>query len=205
MTEDPYFDGIASRLVRVPASSRAALEKALGGVRPPAPAAGQADAVARAQNWVRRLVRAEFAPAAGTPFLPFPKEDGEVDVVRARWRTKDLVVETAQSAQVFALRIEGGRPADDDPGPAMARLASEVLVTTGALRFETFGETAGIVFGGRVFAGADKFDPLFPSWEQELRWWCDGKDAGFVTLKSSGIAVKESPSPLLELNRRWFE
>lgn len=204
--DDPYFGELGLQLIRTPEASRRLLERA---ARDPAaiPAPpGTALPLAQARSWIRRVVHADLAPPAAARFLAFPQEEKRFDVVRAAYEAGGLEIETAQTRHVVCVRIRGfERPPGKPLEATIASAAEKLLALDEPARFEKTGSQQGIELGTRVFGPQETTTSTWPIWTDELHWWSDGTDIGFITLKANGIATHEPITADAEFNRRWFE
>lgn len=194
MTFEQFFSDIERQLMKPPPRSETVLAAALRGMRVPV---YQAYLVEYARDRMKTLsMRAEFLPSQHAQFIPFRRELGKLDVVRARYRARNAertIVDVAQSKYAFVLRVR--RPATDAAGAA-----DEPLQLIRALRQEVFtsplrslNSEFDLTIVQESAAGAM---PAFGSatsesyrviWTEYLEWWVDEDPMGFVTLPLTSI------------------
>ena len=66
------------------------------------------------------------------------------------------------------------------------------------------GVDGSIHYGIRDFTAAKPLDVDWPHWGDALAWWCDGRQAMFVTAKAPGGPTQETILPNADQNRYWF-
>lgn len=204
MSTDPFFNVVWKQLVDAPETSRLALAQA----QPTAPLSSPRSVrapLAEARSWARSLLRPDWAPAPDVPFLAFPQEQTRFDVVRALWSQKGIVIEVAQTIHLISIRIRGaGIARSQRPADAAASVAQIFLATTAPVRFNDEGRWGGINIGKRVPPATGRVDPDWPHWEDELRYFINDYEVGFLTLKASGGPTREVIACSESMNRVWF-
>lgn len=205
MTDDPFFNRITQQLIETPATSRQALEAAARGSMPPVPP-GAAFELESARSWVKYILKDAYHPPDDVPFLAFPMENDLCDTIRARYKVDDYRIEVAQSRHLITLRIKG---LHFPPGTSDKRKAEEAarklfvmgaragFLDSGAFRNGTYGKQ-DVQARGRV-------DADWPHWFDNLRWWYDSDEIGFITLKASGGPTMEPISAQEDRNIHWFK
>lgn len=205
----PYDHRVGRQLIETPAASR----QLLAAVPPPAPAPpapglapkGQFEAE-EAREWAAVVLKKPYLPPAEVPFLPIPQEEGVCDVVRARYRAGQAEVEIAQTKYLLSIRLIGfaaGAVAGD--AALAARAARAALNEEGRITFDNSTAVGGRTWGRQGVPPQGPVDPEWPHWLDQLAWWCEGTDVGFITLKATGGPTKEVISAAEEDNRHWFD
>jgi hypothetical protein len=140
------------------------------------------------------------------PFLEFPKEAGFCDVVRARYDVGDRGLEVAQSRHLISVKI-GGCPVGWGASNAkvVAEVAGELLVEGDTMSFEKTGNLGSRVCGRHAVAAAKRKDAEWPHWFDQIRWWREGDQVGFITIKATGGPTRELITCAEEENLNWFE
>jgi hypothetical protein len=197
--DDPYFQTMGCQLIEPPESSRAALLA----IRGPVPSHAEFP-IENARSWVYEVLKEPYRPAEELSFRAIPSESGGFDVVRAVYRAGGLKIEVAQTRNVFSLRFRNVyalfKGTDEERAEELAR---KVFHTDLPIHFRNDGAfVLGRSHGPRVLF--PRADPSWPHWMDELRFWTDGTDIGFMMLKAGGGPTREVIMPLEGANRHWF-
>ena len=201
---DAVFNETMLQLIDAPDDSVAALLAAArgGSVRVPSEAIGPA---AEARSWAVRLLRGPFEPPADTPFVALPAEAGGPDVVRARYRANGCDVEIGQTVFIISVRVRGVPNAQEQPVEAYAaQVARLVLATNASFTFTVAGTEGGRTFGTRDVPPEGPVSDEWPHWVDALRWWREGDEVGFITVKAAGQPTKQVVGTEPGLNVVWF-
>ncbi len=196
---DPYFQTMGCQLIEPPKSSRAALLA----VRGPVPEHAEIP-IESALSWVYEFLKEPYRPAGESSFRAIPSEGAGFDVVRAAYTARNLKIEVAQTHSVFSLRFRNVyaffKGTDEERAEELAR---KVFHTDLPIHFRNDGAFAlGRSHGPRILS--PRADPSWPHWMDELRFWTDGTDIGFMMLKAGGGPTREFILPLEAANRQWF-
>ena len=202
--KDPYFNRIGLQLIHPPDSSCAVIEEAVKGL-PFLIQPGAEFPIESAMSYVQEFLTDVWQPPTTAPFVPFPNESSQCDVIRVEYQISDVRVKIAQSYLMIAIVIEGFRFKTDASDVERAQaVAKAVLQTPVPVEFEAIGPFEGGAYGVRRLSSSGPVDDEWPHWTDELRWWYVKGTVGFITLKATGGPTMAEIGPDEDLNRQWF-
>ena len=200
MAQDAYFGELGLQLVQPPRSSLEVLAAVAKGRTAPAAPPSASFPITQARGWAKNLLNAPFAPGPDVLFLAFPREAERFDVVRAAYRVGDYQVEIAESVHVLSVRLRG-RGLDTGGAVERASAAARLALKAPDILFRAQGTLGAGEWGTREGVHEGEW----PRWDEQLRFWTDGGDVGFITLKGSGKPTSALITPDDEANIHWFE
>ena len=201
----PFSNQVIEQLINPPETSGKALDQATRGQVPPSPQ-GAKFALEEARSYLNGWLREEFRPPSGTIFVAFPREAGRFDVVRARYHTKKHEIEVAQSQHVLVLRIRG--LSSRSGSSALQRIeeaAHRIFLKGDLIHPKTSGADAKYEYGEQYVGEHGPIDPDWPYWIDELLWFADQRELGFILLKASGGPTRAVISFADDFNVTWFK
>lgn len=204
MPNDPYFNTIGLQLISIPIASRVVLDAALQGVPAPVPPNAEFPLVS-AKSWVQGLLKDAYRPPNDTPFVAFPQENGLCDVIRAVYKIHGSEVEIAQSRHLMSITIRGFRGSTGASDKLRAEEAARLFFALPhAPQLDKGGSFGSGAWGKQAVPPSGPIDPDWPHWGDEIRWWTNASDVGFITLKAAGGPTKQPIAPAEAMNQRWF-
>jgi hypothetical protein len=185
MNNDPFFNRVSKQLIDTPDSSLKTIKST-----PPDMKAGDSPRAWPAETsfkWTAEILREKYAPVSTTPFIMFPKENMFCDIVRAFYKVDHYEIEIAQSRYLFSIKISGFQDAGKNDLQIMEKAAAEFLRIDKDIQFQVTGK-----FGQAICI-------------DDLHWWRNGQQLGFITIKASGGPTREVIVPDEMLNQNWFQ
>ena len=200
----PFSNQVVQQLLNPPETSRKTLDEAARGQVPTIPE-GAKFSLEEARSYLNGWLREEFRPPSGTIFVAFPREAGSFDIVRARYYTKKHEIEVAQSQHILVLRIRGlsSRPGSS----ALQRIgeaAHRVFLQGDLIHPKSLGADAKHEYGEQAIGKHGPIDPDWPHWIDDLLWFADERELGFVLLKASGGPTRAVIGFEDAFNINWF-
>lgn len=138
--------------------------------------------------------------------LLYAQDGGQFDIVRgACTSSKGVAVATASSRHVLCLGVAVAGNGQATPAALAAAAAKSLLdLPANVFAFAELGVDGSVHYGIRDFTAAKPLDADWPHWGDALAWWCDGRQATFVTAKAPGGPTQETILPNADQNRYWF-
>lgn len=205
MPADPYFHPLALQLIETPAASQQGLDAAehhLPYTQPP----GSAAALLSSRSWVEALLKPEVSPPPDTPFVAFAQEEHRCDVVRARYKAGPHAIEIAQAHYLISITLkEYPSHAGESAQKTAERAARLLFRKDDHFHFLQTEADAKREYGRQDAEGIGRISREWPHWLDQLRWWRNGKDVGFLTVKANGAPTRAVLSPEEHANRHWFD
>jgi hypothetical protein len=174
--------------------------------------AGKAEeymAVSNHCTWIAGVLKLNHSSqsALAQACLLYPQEDGLFDIVRGACAVGGVTVATASSLHVLCLRLPVSDNDNNQTVPmVLAQTAAKGLfdLPANALVFKEMGVEGDTHYGIRDFSAGKPLDQDWPHWGDALAWWCDGREAAFITTKAPGGPTQETIMPSADQNRYWF-
>jgi hypothetical protein len=195
-----FLGPIGSQLASAPLASSALLRAIPPGADPPPYTVGESIAADSARQWASLLLNDDFAPSADVNFVAISKENGWVDVVRARYEVDGYWIDIAQTLAVASVVISQIDASPASPCDRAMTIANTILTMAAPARFLQAGLDGDVGYG----EPEGPRESALPHWEHDLRWWCAGECVGFVVLKATGHATRTCLSFEDDGLGRWF-
>jgi hypothetical protein len=155
----------------------------------------------QARSWTNSILKAAYQPGPNVVFLPFRRENGYCDTIRAAWRAGEYQLEMAQSRYLISIKVAGIQEATGTAETGIAEAVARKIFQQG----ETIRLTRNGEFDGGSWGEQNSREPgEWPNWLEEIRWWHRARELGFLTLRGSGRPTKAIISPEENQNRYWF-
>jgi hypothetical protein len=197
--KDPYFGPIGGVLMRKQAGSQARPAEDV----PTTPRLAMA--LDRAGQYTRAMLNDAFNPPQEMRWLVTEDDEGICDTLRGSWETPRGAIDVAHSKHVIMIRLrDRSNQGQADERTRAASAARAIFREGDFFCLVDQGLRGQGRWGMHDRSRTPQLDPDWPHWKGELRWFVEGNDVVFLTLKATGEPTREVISPGAGFNTRWF-